>query len=330
VPEGTENVPQKVRSELEGNNSGLKQATRKVLQSRGYFVRIEDNEVGWKFVGVKKRLGNWGSFTTHLAFVIVILGALIGSIGGFKGFLLADVGSTNPIQGIEIQKGMTNQNFSVRINSFEPRFLPNGDRENWYTDLSIFNSLGREVARRTISTNHPFTYNGITFYQSSWAISYTIEFGGQKYPSDMSEGQDTGIIQLPGTDISIDVYAGQNLHQPSLSYIAYKGMKQVQQGQVQAGKTVNIQKKCTLSVGGWATGLQVKHDPGTPVILVGSILILIGLLLSFYWRPVNISGVFETTGGDTGKLIIGIAAGKVLLDSTTKELANITEKISED
>ena len=232
LPGDSANIPQKVCRELEGNNFGLKQAVRKTLRTRGYFLKMEDNEGGWNFVGIKRRWGHWGSLITHLAFIILIFGALIGSFSGFKGFLIAAVGTTNPIQAVEVQKGRVSENFSVRINSFEPRFLPNGERENWYTDLSIINNNGKEVARQTISTNHPFTYNGITFYQSSWAIKVTIDFNGKKCPGNLNEGYSTGVFQLPDTDISLNLSVEENLRKPSILYLVYKKVEQVQHGRI--------------------------------------------------------------------------------------------------
>ncbi|NJD04417.1 MAG: cytochrome c biogenesis protein ResB, partial [Ruminiclostridium sp.] len=250
LPEGLSSIPQIVRCELEGSNSGLKQALQKTLRARGYFLMMEDSKGGWNSVGIKRRWGNWGSFLTHAAFIILIFGALIGSVNGFKGFLFASVGTINPIRDIQVQKGRVTENFSVKINSFEPRFLPNGDRDNWYTDLSIIDEKGAEVARRIISTNHPFTYGGVTFYQSAWAVKTTLEFDGQKYSDNMYEGTSTGLFKLPGTDISLNFGIGRNLRQPGIYYQARKGSKQVQEGQIPAGQTVDIQGKCKVTVEG--------------------------------------------------------------------------------
>ena len=62
--------------------------------------------------------------------------------------------------------------------------------------------------------------------------------------------------------------------------------------------------------------------------MVGKWTHIIGLVLSFYWRPVKISGVFATNGNDSGKLTIGITTGKAVLEPASKELTEITEKIA--
>ncbi|MEM5817372.1 MAG: cytochrome c biogenesis protein ResB, partial [Desulfitobacterium hafniense] len=64
------------------------------------------------------------------------------------------------------------------------------------------------------------------------------------------------------------------------------------------------------------TGLQIKADPGVGIVWLGSGLLMVGLLLSFYWRPVRIAGVLEanhetqeatlTLGAYTGKLSMGV------------------------
>lgn len=319
------NVPQKVRREISGSSIALRQMVESTLHSKRFYLVTKETEKGWSFIALKRRWGNWGSLFTHIAFVVLVIGALIGMLFGFKGNLMALVGSTTPIQKIEVSKGRIPQDFSVKINSFEPRFLANGDRENWYTDLSIIENA-KETARQTISTNHPFTYHGTTFYQSSWAIGLTIEMNGQVFPASLYEGESTGLFQLPGTDMYMNIIVGQNLRKPVVSYQVSQGYKQIQEGQVAAGQTVDIQGKCKLTVDGWITGLQVKQDPGVPVIWLGSALLIFGLFLSFYWRPLTVSGIVENTDGSTGKLTIGIISGK-LAERAGQELEELTENI---
>lgn len=322
LPNSPAAVPQKVRQVMIGQSSDLRQKIQTILRSKRYILKLDETENGWSFVGIKRRLGNWGSFLTHVAFIVLIIGALIGFLMGFKGHLMAVVGSTNPIQSIQLSKGIVTQNFNVKINSFEPRFLPDGDRENWYTDMSIIDN-GKEAVRQTISTNHPLTYNGVTFYQSSWAIGITLDLNGQKYPELLYEGDSTGYFQLPGSDLSLNINVGQNLRQPTITYQLRKGYNQVQQGQVQAGQTIDLQGKGKLTLDGWVTGLQVKQDPGVPVIWLGSALLFIGLFLSFYWRPVYVSGVFENGEDKSGKLTIGISTAKSFTERAAKELEEI-------
>ena len=150
-------VPQKNRMVVQGELVPLRESVQAVLKQKGYRITLRDSSDMWSFIAIKHRLGNWGSVITHLSFVVLVIGALLGSAFGFKGYFMEGAGNTIPIQTIQLSKGTISETFSVRINSAEDRMLPNGERDNWYTDLSILEN-GQEVARKTLSVNHPYVY----------------------------------------------------------------------------------------------------------------------------------------------------------------------------
>lgn len=308
-------IPNKIQANLAGESGSLKGSVGDVLKHRGYKLVIEENHSDWSFIAIKRRLGNWGSIISHIAFVVLVLGAMLGSFLGFKGYFMTSAGTTVPLNSIQVSKGIVNHNFSVRINSAEDRFLPNGERDNWYTDMSILKN-GQEVARQTISVNHPFTYEGVTFYQSNFAhgVQLTADLKGKKIPVILEE-QGGNYYQAEGTDlylIAADVKSDQQT--TSVYYQVYKGTaaQPVQTGQLKLGQTIDIQGQYKLTLEGKAgfTGLQVKEDPGVGIIWLGCGLLLGGLLLSFYWRTTVVLGIFTAQQGSQGELTMGALAGK--------------------
>ncbi len=310
VPLSMAAVPNKARQEIKGDSNQLRAALETNLRGRRFRIVTEETESGWGFVALKHRWGNWGSFLTHLAFVILVIGSLISGMFGFSGVIEGWEGQTTSLQQAQVQHGKITDNYNIKVNSFTPKFLPDGERDNWYTDLSILQG-SKEVARQTISVNHPLTYHGLTFYQSSWGIGLSININGTDYPLEMSEGDSSGPMQLPGSDLALALMAGQNLRTPSISYVLYKGSQQVGQGTVQSGQTVDLQNAGKLKVTGWISIMQVKKDPGVPVVWLGCAMLLAGLLLSFYWRPVTLSGVMEKEQGTRGTLIMGTVTGRI-------------------
>lgn len=332
VPNNLKAIPQKVSAEVQGETASLKQTVQAILTEKRYRVTAVQSETGWSFVAQKHRLGYWGSFITHLAFVVLVIGALIGSLFGFKGYFMAGAGQTVPIQSIQLQKGKITENYSIRINSAEDRFLPNGERDNWYTDMSIMEN-GREVARKTISVNHPFSYQGVTFYQADFADAFrlTADVKGQKIPVVLRD-QGGNYYQAPGSDLALIVAASNNdPKKPVILYQVYKGnsSEPVQTGQLALGQSADIQGQYTVKLNGVTgfTGLQVKQDPGVPVIWLGSALLIGGLLLSFYWRPRVVSGLLQAQG-TKGKLTFGASTGKVV-EGIKAEFAELETKIRE-
>ncbi len=98
-------VPQKIKVEISGETASLRQSVAKVLEGKGYLLNTQESDEVWGFHGVKHRWGYWGSFITHLAFVVLVIGALLGNAFGFKGYFMAGEGTMVPIQSIQVSKG---------------------------------------------------------------------------------------------------------------------------------------------------------------------------------------------------------------------------------
>ncbi|MCO5387716.1 cytochrome c biogenesis protein ResB [Desulfosporosinus sp.] len=315
-PVSVSNVFSKIKAKLAGESEPLKISVQDVLKRNGFKVTINSGDNGWSFIAIKRRLGNWGSLISHISFVVLVIGAILGTTMGFKGYMMSSAGSTVPINSISVSKGRINQDFSVHVYSAEDRFLANGERDNWYTDMGIIEN-GTEVLRKTISVNHPLTYRGVTFYQSNFAngASLTVDLKDQKLPIVL---QDHGgnYFQAPGTELYLIAAAIKSDPQkPIMLYQVYrgKGVQPVQTGQINAGETIDVQGEYKLTLEGNAgfTGLQVKQDPGVIVVWLGCALLLLGLFLSFYWRSMVVLGVFESGQGTDGELTMGTMAGKV-------------------
>lgn len=315
-PDSVSTLPNKVKAKLAGESEPLKVLVQDVLQRKGFKVKVSSGDKGWSFIAIKRRLGNWGSLISHISFVVLVIGAILGTTMGFKGFLMASAGTTLPINSINVSKGIITQDFEVHIYSAEDRFLANGERDNWYTDMGIIEN-GQEVIRKTISVNHPLTYKGVTFYQASFAngARLTVDQKGEKIPVILQE-RGGNYFQAPGTDLYLIAAAIKSDPQnPVIQYQVYKGtgVQPVQTGQINMGQTIDVQGEYKLTLEGSAgyTGLQVKQDPGVIVVWLGCALLLLGLLLSFYWRTMVIQGVFESGEESNGELRMGAMAGKV-------------------
>lgn len=301
--------------ETDGQEKSVKLFVERTLPREGYRVHIEEKDGRWGFVAQKRVWGHWGSFITHFAFVLLTLGALIGTLYGFKGFFMAGAGSTLSLSQIEVTRGSIPEDFSIRVNNTEERFLPNGERDNWYTDLSILEN-GREVARQTLSVNHPFVYHGVTFYQANYAdgAQFTVNVKGQTI-SVLLQSQGGNVFQVPGTDlILLNAAMTRERNNPTVRYQIYSLADlsgPVQEGQLIPGQSANVQGVFDLTLDRYAgfTGLQVKKDPGVGVVWVGSALLMLGLLLSFYWRPTVIYGLWQNSEAE-GFLALAEAKAK--------------------
>ncbi|MBP2684972.1 MAG: cytochrome biosis protein ResB, partial [Deltaproteobacteria bacterium] len=132
-------------------------AKPKVTEADGQVHLYAENGVASRF----------GVYVTHLSIVIIFIGAIVGNVAGFKGYVNIPEGEA--ITKVPVRGGTLIQDlgFTVRCNAFSLETYPSGQPKAYKSDLSVIEG-GREVARKTIVVNDPLQYKGIWFYQSSY------------------------------------------------------------------------------------------------------------------------------------------------------------------
>ena len=136
---------------------------------------VTETESGRHFFYEKGKYTRLAFFLTHLSILIIFMGAITGSIFGFKGYVNINEGET--ISAVQTrQRENKGLNFNVRCNSFNVDYYETGAPKDYRSDLSVI-SDGKEVLRKTIRVNDPLSYEGITFYQSSFgSLPETVTF----------------------------------------------------------------------------------------------------------------------------------------------------------
>ena len=159
---------------------------------------------GKAFYLEKGRFSRFGVYLVHLSVLVIFLGALIGSLYGFKGSLELREGEDK--DRIFIKGRQTNKvlGFFVKLDRFSLSYYSDGQPREYRSDLSIWEG-GREKEKAVIRVNDPYTYKGITFYQSSWdryptTINLSIKKGEQE--SELSIEMDK-ITPLPESPYSL-------------------------------------------------------------------------------------------------------------------------------
>ena len=115
-----------------------------------------------------------------MSILIIFIGAITGSIFGFKGYVNINEGER--ISAVPVRQGQNKDlNFGIRCNSFNVDYYETGAPKDYRSDLSVIRD-GKEVVRKTIRVNDPLSYEGITFYQSSFGSipeNVTFEIRGK-------------------------------------------------------------------------------------------------------------------------------------------------------
>jgi cytochrome c biogenesis protein len=237
----------------------------------------------------------FGVYVTHLSIVIIFIGAIVGNVAGFKGYVNITEGEA--ITQVPVRGGTLIQDlgFTVRCNAFSLETYPSGQPKAYKSDLSVIEG-GREVARKTIVVNDPLQYKGIWFYQSSYGqAGGTTALVSVRRP----DGNPVKILSLsPNEPVPIDGYGtvrGVNYEQnfqgngPALQVIVEKpGQPAASFWLVQRRPDLDRQRADSLvfSFGGlnskMFTGLQVAKDPGVNIVWLGCALMVIGLIMAFF------------------------------------------------
>lgn len=234
----------------------------------------------------KGLIGRIGPIIVHFSMILILIGTIVGSLFGFKAQEIIP-----KTEQFHIQNILSNGTLSViptnsaRVNDFWITYTKSKTISQFYSDISILNPEGNEIKRKTISVNYPFINRGIYYYQTDWSliairfknlqnqiIEYPLinSFPNQEkiwltWISNNQSLQDGMLLLIDNLEGYCSIYnaAGQFL------------------GNLEINETLNLNQPILLSEIISSTGLQVKTDPGIPLIYSGFFFLMISTLLSY-------------------------------------------------
>lgn len=258
-----------------------------LLQKRRYKIFRE----GDTLYARKGLIGRIGPILVHASMLIILAGAIWGAMTGFMAQEMVPSGNTFEVKNI-VDAGpwaapQVTKDWAVRVNRFWIDYTPDGSIDQFYSDLSVVDKQGKEVDRKTIYVNEPLRYRGITFYQTDWAIA-AIRVQINKSPIlqlPMAELDTGGKGRIWGTWIPTkpDLSAGVSLLAKDLqgTLLIYDTSGQLT-STARAGMSTEVNGvtlKIVEVVG--STGLQIKSDPGIPMVYLGFGLLMLGVIMSY-------------------------------------------------
>ena len=218
--------------------------------------------------------------------IIILIGAIIGSITGFKAQEIIPKTETFHIQNI-----LNNGQFtfipkvSIRINDFWITYTKQTTITQFYSDLSILNLDGNEIERKTIFVNSPAKYNGVDYYQTDWNIiglriknknSSIFQYPFINLPDSKEKLWLTWISTSPqlneGLTILIDNLQGYcSVYNTVGNFL----------GNLELNENLKFENSITLMDILSSTGLQIKADPGIILIYSGFLFLMLSTLISY-------------------------------------------------
>lgn len=320
----------------------------KVFRRRRYKVASYPADGERYFYAWRGTVGRLGSDVVHISLLLILIGAILGGVYGYKDFRVVYEGST-----MEVPKA----DFKVRLDKFWMEYYDNGQVKQYNSLLTVLEG-GKEVMKKQIWVNEPLYFKGVRFYQSSYGAAWnkiknasigivrknskalsstaTAEWGKLKklpeseysvklvgYTADFAYDERTRQVfsqsaEAKNPAVSVEVYRKGKLISTPWLFLKYPGIfpgiPDSEDDLVFAGFR-----------GIMYSGISLNKDPGTNVVWAGSIVMGLGFILAFFIFHRRVWIYLKETDGST-ELKVGGLINKNQF-AFEKELKDIVEEL---
>ena len=264
------------------NNGSLTQFSY-LLRERHYNV-IQQGPYIYAYKGL---VGKIGPILVHLSIICILVGSILGSLTGFMLQELVPKGELFHLQNI-ISSGSLSyipQNFEGYINDFNIAYNDQGMVDQFYSEIDILDNNLQIQKEKTIFVNEPLRYSGVTFYQTDWSI-VSLKFTLNKresidIPLREIAGENTSRFWIGSLGYGSDNKVLVVLQDLTGKYLLYDSEKKLL-GQSDIGHKIFFNgNELRLNKILPSTGLQIKSDPGIPLVYIGFLFLIFSVLLSY-------------------------------------------------
>lgn len=234
----------------------------------------------------KGLIGRIAPILVHFSMILILLGTIIGSLFGFKAQEIVPKTENFHIQNI-LSNGQMSiiPKTSTRINDFWITYTKNRTISQFYSDISILDSQGNETKRKTISVNDPLIHENVYYYQTDWNLT-ALRF--QDSTNEIIEYPLLNILNIPNKIWLTWISTNKSLNEGLIALIDnLEGYCSIYDesgaflGNIELNETMNFQQSLTFLEIISSTGLQIKNDPGIPMIYIGFFFLMLSTLLSY-------------------------------------------------
>lgn len=294
------------------SGSGMLKAqdVRGFLDSKGW--KVEEADGGGFFDATKGRGGIWGSVAFHAGMVIVILGGIVSMMTLFKGDVMLTEGfESYPGEQLKVmldRKGIKGFPYkAMLLKSFDARYVEGGRFPLDYT--AVIGALDQEgrVSDEVIKVNSPLNKEGYQFLLQNYYFSprfVVTEKGTGRVINDayinllvvFADLKDDFYVPESGVkiiarffpDFSLDgerpKTRSMNVRNPAFILEFFKGTEKLGDGILPLGKKMDFDEgRYTIEfrdLRKWIV-LSVSRDYGLPIVKLGLLLVVLGLVARF-------------------------------------------------
>jgi cytochrome c biogenesis protein len=259
----------------------------------------------------KGLVGRIAPIVVHFSMILILFGTIVGSLFGFKAQEIVP-----KTENFHIQNILTNGPSSIipktsaRVNDFWITYTKTKTISQFYSDISILDTEGNETIRKTIYVNYPLIHEGVYYYQTDWNLI------GLRFQNLNNQIIEYPLINIFGNQDKVWLTWISNIQIPKEGVIViidnlegycsiYDNTGQFL-GNLELNETVNFKQPITLLEIISSTGLQIKTDPGIPLIYSGFFFLMISTLISYItysqvWMIKKNKQIF--IGGNTNRAV---------------------------
>ncbi len=234
----------------------------------------------------KGLIGRIAPILVHFSMILILLGTIVGSLFGFKAQEIVPKTEQFHIQNILTSGQLTSiPETSVRINDFWINYTKSKTISQFYSDLSVLDSEGSEIDRKTISVNYPLIYKGLYYYQTDWNLI------GLRFQTENNETLEYPLVNALNNQnkVWLTWIATNSSFTTGLiaiidnleGYCSIYDESGIFLGNLELNETLKFNPSFTLVEIISSTGLQIKTDFGIPIIYGGFFLLMISTLISY-------------------------------------------------
>ena len=294
--------------------SGVVTKVEEILKGAGWKPEQGEREGGTLLFAQKTPWVRFGVYIVHLSILVIFGGAIIGSLFGQNGSVMAREKSIISNYFDRNTSERVPLDFEIRVDDFTLSYYDTGAPKEFRSDLTVIEG-GQEILQKSIVVNDPLDYKGYTFYQASYQANDTFWITVQNQNTGAREvflarpgvemkwqaaGITLGIINLLQPDqlgrYRLKIWFSDGKGEPSVFWLDGKTVVSVERPDTTyAFKSEQV----------FSTGLQVSKDPGVWPVYIGCIMMLFGLVVAFFLSHKRIWVYIYEEAGKTKVLVAG-------------------------
>lgn len=323
----------RLRADLEGCKSNF---LKRLSRQFGY-CRVESVRQGYAITAERGRWTRLGVYGVHLSIVVLLIGALVGSMTGFEGYVNIPEGDVTDTIQLRFSGLPYKLPFAIRCEDFDVQFYKTGAPKEFRSKLVLLEE-GRPVLEKDIIVNDPIRFKGINIFQSSYG-KLDGETTGAAPPKEFEltfRSAASGMIYSFKTGLNQPIKVPEGLgtfevkgFEPAARFKgmaigpALTGVLTPKQGEPlnvtlplkfpkfdamrQGSVIIAVVNAAMPQHSRYYTGLQITRDPGVGLVYFGFVLMIVGCMVTFFMAHKQVVVEIQPAGKGVTVMVSGRA-----------------------